>query len=395
MIYMINKLLSIIEYMHAQCSLLIIRHCGSPWQLQFLDQLMQGQPVVDLSDPLLREQASWQPEVVATRLPQGAVLHELQYAPELVPYLLKADDHVLAIVSQDYYVKEQLETSFGDFSMKKQVIGTACSSAEVSILTLPLVLSDRQPFLPTGMQEEATDVIAAIVQGAAFGDSADFYSRYIKEFIQRNVMDLTTISSDVKLYRFMCAVAAGVGSLVNYASLGKAAGISTPTAKQWLLFLQGAGIVYLLQPIEHTGLNRVAKAPKAYFTDTGLAAYLLRIGSKEELSLSPFFGGLLENYVVCKIRNRYLSNGIEPRLSFFRDSNAKEISLLLEADGVLYPMDISKESVSANKLLKKYSILQPIEDAADAILGKGALLTLGNRPKQWSDDLEFINIGNV
>lgn len=166
----------------------------------------------------------------------------------------------------------------------------------------------------------------------------------VENNLQRDIMYLTPVSDDMKFYRFLCAVAAATGSIVNYANLGKAAGVTSPTAKQWATHLKGAGLMTYLRPLEHPALKRTAKAPKLYFRDIGLAAYLLHIGSVTELTQSIFFGALYEAYVYNRIRESYLAAGQKADLSYFRDSNAREISLLLREGNVIYPIDIIKEN---------------------------------------------------
>lgn len=369
---MLNELLSKIEYLRRTHKLLILCHCGSPWQQQFLAQLNENIPVMDFSNTLLREQATWQGLSFVADLDPGTMLRELQYAPSLVKYL--PGDGWLATVGQDYYVRGKLERQ------EAPSVEDDNNLASVSFLTLPLAPSTIAPFDPNKESIINTNLLKATVQGDMVADTelgrAAFYETYLKNYAQRMLMDLTTISNEVKLYRFLCAVAAGTGRLVNYASLGKAAGISAPTAKQWLALLAGAGIVHFLQPIESSALQRVAKAPKAYFSDTGLACYLLRITSSAELSNSPFFDGLFENCVINKIRGSFLTIGKQPEMYFFRDSNAKEINLLLKIDDAIHPIEIAKEPASMKKLSKKFNTLVEMEAAGEGKIGQGCVISL-------------------
>ena len=120
---MINTLLSTISYLRSSHHLVLIRHCGSAWQLNFLQRLLDGQCVVDLSDPALREQASWQPGAVAAKVPAGSVLLNLQYAPAVAQHL--QGDGYLGVVTQSAVLD--------------------CSAA--SLLDLPLTDAAKKPFV--------------------------------------------------------------------------------------------------------------------------------------------------------------------------------------------------------------------------------------------------------
>ena len=219
-----------------------------------------------------------------------------------------------------------------------------------------------------------------------------FLGSYLRKVLQCAIKDLTTVSDDMRFYRFLCAVATSTGSAVNYANLGNAADISSPTAKQWMAFLEGAGVVHLLWPIEHASLRRVAKGPKVYFVDTGLAAYLLRIKNEEDLAKSTYFTALFETYVVNTIRESYLENGLEAQLTYFRDSNAKEISVLLRYGDVLYPIEIKKEQTSITKLRKKFKLISGVKE--DGLhVGNGCVVALGKNVEQLAEDLWQIGAG--
>ena len=108
---------------------------------------------------------------------------------------------------------------------------------------------------------------------------------YIKNIVQHEIMEQTTVSNDIKFYRFLCMAASLTGTVVNYSSLANGVGITAPTAKQWLQFLEGTGVVYLVQPMAAVPGKRLMKAPKLYFRDTGVAAYLLQINDQMALKL--------------------------------------------------------------------------------------------------------------
>lgn len=113
------------------------------------------------------------------------------------------------------------------------------------------------------------------------------------DFLQRDVKELAQVNDELQFYRFLCAAASYTGSMLNYAALAKEVEITPPTAKQWLKVLAAAGLVYFLEPFAHPNLKYAVKAPKLYFTDTGLAAYLLRWSSAATLEA----GAMASNFL--------------------------------------------------------------------------------------------------
>ncbi|MCD8361062.1 MAG: hypothetical protein LUC29_09770 [Acidaminococcaceae bacterium] len=102
-----------------------------------------------------------------------------------------------------------------------------------------------------------------------------YYSSYVQTFLQRDVKELAQVNDELQFYRFLCAAASYTGSMLNYAALDKEVEITPPTAKQWLKVLAAAGLVYFLEPFAHPNLKYAVKAPKLYFTDTGLDLLLI------------------------------------------------------------------------------------------------------------------------
>ena len=386
-------LLQKIKYLSQNNSLTILAHANSAYQRKVIAELAAGHVVTDLSDPALRERAAWQPQEFLQRIEKPALLMNFQYAPQLVPYMTTAPaGSYLAAASQMYYLSEAL-----------------CGVESAAVANLPLGECSSAPFLPCVEHLRSlcgrvgsVDVLHSIFNGGLAGknfasddERRRFFTEYLKGFLQRDIQDLTTASDAMKFYRFLCAVAAETGNMVNYAMLGKAADVSSPTAKTWLAFLEGAGIVRLLWPISHPALKRIAKAPKIYFADTGLAAYLLRIGSEEELSGSAFFTALFETYVVNRILESYWGNGLEVNLSYLRDSNAKEINLLLQYEGTIYPIEIKKDNISPNKLAKKFNALAPLRSDESITVGNGCVITLGSDVSELDNGLWQVGAGKV
>lgn len=177
-------------------------------------------------------------------------------------------------------------------------------------------------------------------------DWQEFYSSYVATYLERDVNEL--IAADgITFSKFLTAVAARTGEMLNYANIASEVGVSEPTIKTWVSVLERTGIVYVLQPYSSNALTRAIKTPKIYFRDTGLACYLTRWLTADALKNSAVAGSMFETFVVSEILKSYTNEGKDYRFNIFyyrgKDKSASsdnEIDLIIEENGVLYPVEI-------------------------------------------------------
>lgn len=196
-------------------------------------------------------------------------------------------------------------------------------------------------------------------------DWQDFYSSYVTTYLERDINELIDTDS-LTFTKLLTAVAARTGELLNYANIASDVGVSEPTIKKWISILERTGIVYILQPYSSGALNRAIKTPKLYFRDTGLACCLTRWISADALKNSAVAGNMFETFVVSEILKSYTNEGMDYRFNIFyyrgKDKNPQgenEIDLIIEEDGILYPVEIKlsanprAEMAAANPILDK------------------------------------------
>ena len=188
-----------------------------------------------------------------------------------------------------------------------------------------------------------------------------YYGSYVRTYIERDIHELSEIGDEIKFIRFMTAAAASTGQLLNVASLSRDIGVSQPTAERWLSILVSSNIVYLLQPYYNNITKRVVKTPKLYFLDMGLAAYLTRWNTAEVLKNGAMAGAFFESFVISEIIKSYYNQGIlEPPIYFYRDKDMNEIDLLIENNGMLYPVEIKKHADPKQRDIKAFDVLNKI-----------------------------------
>lgn len=177
----------------------------------------------------------------------------------------------------------------------------------------------------------------------------DYFQTYVQRDVRRilNVQDLDTFSVFVRL------LAGRIGQLLNKESLARDVGISVPTVTKWLSILEASFVIYRLKPYHENFGKRQTKARKVYFTETGLAAYLIGIRDASQVATHPLVGGLFENMVVMEALKTRLNRGLEPDMWFFRNSSGSvEVDLLVESPGGLHIREIKSTSTYSEKMGK-------------------------------------------
>ncbi len=204
----------------------------------------------------------------------------------------------------------------------------------------------------------------------------EYYNSYIDTYLMRDIAEAGGITDTVRFRKFLFGCAALVSEQVNYATLAESAGITQPTAKEWLQVLEGLHIVYLLQPYSNNALKRLSKTPKLYFCDTGLCAYLSMWLTPDVLRQGAASGHYYENYVVMEIVKNYAYAKSKANITYYRDSNAKEIDVFVEENNVIHPLEIKKSASPDKREVKKYEVL----DKAALGRGNGGIVCMCEEP---------------
>ena len=214
----------------------------------------------------------------------------------------------------------------------------------------------------------------------------EYYNSYIDTYLMRDIAEAGGITDTVRFRKFLLGCAALVSEQVNYATLAEAADITQPTAKEWLRVLEGLHIVYLLQPYSNNALKRLAKTPKLYFCDTGLCAYLSMWLTPDVLRQGAASGHYYENYVVMEIVKNYAYAKNKANITYYRDSNAKEIDVFVEENNMIHPLEIKKSASPDKREVKKYEVL----DKAALARGDGGIVCMCEEPIPIDDKNCFI-----
>lgn len=341
---------------------------------------------VTLDDLDARALAQSDPALFLQTWPSPVMIDEVQYAPQLFSAIKMQ-------VDRDKRSGQFWLTGSQKFALMQGV--TESLAGRVAIVDL-MGLSQAEmlgygqnsaPFLPTSawlaqaeqnhQQQSLMDVFQRIWLGAyprlnQLGPSMRdvFYRSYVQTYIQRDVQDVLKIADQTAFNRFLVAVAARTGQLLNYASLARDADIDNKTAKAWLSVLEASGLVFLLQAYHSNLSKRLVKAPKLYFLDTGLAAYLTRWPDAASLESGAMSGAMLETWVLGEILKSYWHNGLEAPLYFYRDADQQEVDLVIETAGSLFPVEIKKTASPSHNSKRHFAVLEKLGKP----MGPGAVL---------------------
>ena len=314
-----------------------------------------GRGYVSLDDMNVRKLAQTDPELFIAQNPPPVIIDEVQYAPELFPYIkIYVDQH-----------RDQKGAFWLTGSQKFKLMQGVQESLAGRIAIFDLMgLSYREkskrpfsggPFLPTMDKSKdetklsVQEVYKLIWEGGLPEPFVDknverdrYYSSYVQSYIERDVKDFYNIEKPLQFFDFISVVAAQTEQLLNYSSIARDIGVDVKTAQTWMGILERSGLVFFLRPYSPNITNRIIKTPKMYFLDTGLCSYLTKWLTPETLMNGAMAGAILETYVVGEILKSYLHNGMEPAMWMYRDTNQNEVDVVLEQNGTLYPIEVKK-----------------------------------------------------
>lgn len=325
-------------------------------------------PYFSLEDPDTRMTAESDPRTFLAQCDGGGILDEIQNLPILLSYIQGIVDearrkgHFILTGSHQPRLGEAVSQSL---------------AGRTAILDLwPFSFSELRHYNP---QWDPFDLIANGCYPRLHEEGlkpGQYYRDYVRTYVQRDVRTLTQLPDLAQFQRFLVLLAGRVGQVVNYTSLSNDLGVTSTTIKSWVSVLTASYIVFELSPFFMNVRKRVVKSPKIYFTDPGLAAFLLGIRTGQQASRDPLCGGLYENLIITGVIKDALNRGVLPDVYFFRDSNGVEVDLLIREGGRLIPIEIKSGMTFTPAFLKG---LKRFRNVTDDRVTDGFVLYNGDR----------------
>jgi hypothetical protein len=310
-------------------------------------------PYLSLEDPDIRAIAESDPRHLLASYPDGAILDEVQRVPQLFSYL---QTYVDAALRPGMYVL----TGSQQFGLLSGISQTLAGRVGL-IQLLPFSIEE---LAGAAILPENLDIL--LHQGGypplydRTLSPGDWFAGYAATYVERDVRQLINVRDLSSFQRFLKMCAARTGQLLNLSSLASDCGITHNTAASWISVLEASYIIHLLRPHFGNFNKRLVKAPKLYFCDAGLAAWLLGIRKVEDVAFHAQRGNLFETLIVSEFLKRCWNDGMPSNLFFWRDSKGLEIDLLLEQGDMLTPIEVKSGTTLAADFLdnmKKWSLL--------------------------------------
>lgn len=360
---------------------------------------------VTLDDITEREMAKNDPKLFLQLHKPPVFIDEVQYAPELFPYIkIYVDEHQQAgdfwlTGSQIFKLMDGVQESLAGrvcllhMSPLSQAEACGCTSEPFTV-DFERLLMRSKAVAPARIQEVFERIwrggMPAIVSGVK-KEQAAVYSSYISTYIDRDVKEIADRVDSFKFLNFVTVVAALTSQMVNYKTIADAVEISVPTVKNWLNILERLGIIFYLHPYSNNLLKRMVTKPKLYFYDSGLVAYLTKWTDSETLMNGAMSGAILENFVVSEIVKSYQNAGLEPFIYYYRDKDNKEIDIVLERNGTLYPLEIKKTMMPDKRWTNVFGVL----DKTSLKRGTGGILCLSDKFTAFDRDNLIIPVWEI
>jgi predicted AAA+ superfamily ATPase len=321
---------------------------------------------LNLERPDTREFATEDPRGFLKGCEGGAVIDEIQRAPDLVSYIQAAVDEAqrngqfVLTGSRQFRVAEAVSQSLAGRTGVLRLLPFSVHEALEARTGVGVEQLIHTGFYPRIYDHDLDPTLA-------LGD-------YFETYVERDVRQISEIRNLSAFQKFVRLCAGRVGQLLNLHSLGNDAGVSHTTARQWIGVLEASYIVFLLQPFHASLSKRLIKSPKLYFYDVGLASYLLGIETPRQVTTHPLKGPLFENLVVMEALKHRFNHGRRSNLSFYRDSSGVEVDLIYGLADRLLAVEIKAgETVSSSffSSLRKLRTYLPEQVAGEILVHGG------------------------
>jgi hypothetical protein len=284
-------------------------------------ELFPNHQYVTMEDPDNRRFVEADPRGFLRSGEANMIIDEAQNAPELFSFIQGYVDH-------NRKNGQYILSGSQNFQLLERITQSLAGRAYIAEL-LPLRYKEIKQVEDIGLW----DMIHRGGYPAIYDrniEPSDFYPSYVRTYVERDLRTVVSVHDLGTFRKFMRLLAAQTGQLFNAHLLSKKLGVDSKTVSRWLSVLQTTYIAFQLEPWYENFSKRIVRSSKVYFYDTGLVCSLLGIKSAQELEVSPFRGALFENYALLEIMKHRFAHGIDTGYYFWRDSNGREIDLVLE-----------------------------------------------------------------
>ncbi|MHB2156515.1 ATP-binding protein [Calditrichota bacterium GD2] len=315
-------------------------------------RLFPQKQYISLENPDVREMATIDPRAFLKTVETGAILDEIQRAPELLSYLQQIID---ASTEKGKYIL----TGSNQFSLLN-TISQSLAGRTVLLKLLPFSLTEIADYIRSFSSD---DLMYHGFFPAIYKESLNptlFYRSYYETYIERDLRQVTQVKDLLLFQKFVRLCAGRIAQTFNANQLANEVGVSVPTIKSWLSILQTSFIVFLLPPYFENIRKRLIKSPKLYFYDVGLAVYLLGIENPLQLTRDPLRGALFENMVIAELLKARFNRSLDANFYFYRDHHQNEVDVVFKQGSSFTIAEIKSAQTFSRHFLKGLHYFQKL-----------------------------------
>ena len=369
--YITRTLESVLERAAEEFPIVILtgpRQSGKTTLLQHL--FAESYAYVSLEPPDVRAAASEDPRGFLAMYPPPAILDEVQYAPDLLPYIKERVDadrtehgQYLLTGSQNLLLMQQVTESLAGRAAILRLLPLSQREAlGVPDAPFPWESDEKRP----PRRQLAYDLLWERLLRGSYPeliadpkkDASLWYASYIQTYLERDVRSLRQVGDLTTFQNFVRAIAVRSGGLLSLSGVSRDIGVAVNTAKAWLSVLEATYQVIILRPYFANVGKRLVKTPKLYFTDVGILCHLAGLKDPQHAASGPMRGAIFETAVLMEIIKTYLHRGKEPRVYFWRTAAGAEVDILVEVNGYLVPIEVKLSATPRPAMAKGITILQ-------------------------------------
>jgi len=335
-------------------------------------RLFPNHTYVNLELPDDRLLAAADPHSFFKRYTEPLVIDEIQRVPALL-------SHIQVLVDEDRGRKGRFILTGSQQMDLRAAVSQSLAGRTALLKLLPLSLAEIEA---SGRHSDRDDHLFRGLMPGLYEEPLPperFYANYYQTYVERDVRQFANIRNLIAFETFVKLLAGRVGQIVNLSALSGSTGVSATTLGQWLGILEASFIAFRLPPYFENFGKRLVKAPKVYFVEPGLAAYLLGIREAAQAAVSPSLGGLFENLVVVEALKSFHNRGVEADLFFYRDSGGLEADLLASMRERLIPLEIKASRTFSPEFCKGFPRLKALSPK----IAEGIVVYAGDREQDF------------
>ena len=343
----------------------------------------KDKPYVNLEIPDQRLAAQTDPRGFLSQFRQGAILDEIQRVPELLSY-------IQGMVDENK--KPGMFIITGSHQLELHEAMSQTLAGRVGLLNLyPLTQNELRQ---AGFKLELDDQIYHGFYPGIYSEKQNptqAYRFYVQTYLEKDIRQIAAIHNLMLFQNCMKLCAGRIGQVMDYASLSNEVGVSANTIKNWISVLEASYIIMRLKPYFENFGKRIIKSPKLYFTDIGLAAYLLDIQNPSHVARDPLRGYLIENLSIMELFKHRQNRGLDPNIYYYRDSQKNEVDVIIKYGHQLTPIEIKSAQTFDKSFLRGIKYFQKL---AEGRINRSYLVYSGDM-KQSVSGIQILNYRNI